>query len=407
MDDDDRPSIISATYIQDKADSAAAYVRKDDRFITERISGSTLDSGDTLEILDSKEKGVLHSIKIVTDNAYAAVSLQLDDERNKEPVGETPAELLINDRTTRSDREFFAIDNGPGAGYSMMYFPTTPQEYHSRIVLKISNRIRRNGHVYGFNPTYLSRGGLPTPASCGFLGGGSFTHPSLGDASLATMANAMALPVGTNAYVADNMHNLSVYNDSSLILGTDHPYEGLAGKPVFSEDTLAATTHRVVFGNVGTAIDVASVSDEPTINASTNYPGSESAPTQQHIVIYSDVTENGSDGTTDASVLTPGARLFIRAGDTIYFPGVIDELKREDGAGAFAAYDALTGPTAQAGAYIMQVQPGLRITPDKLTLANDSGVTSIGTLTSQADTNPQVRIKEVIVKRHKLVSYDG
>ena len=124
--DDNRPSVVSATWLPDRVDTRSKLVREDNRAINLSTPATKLNSGQSIEVLDIREAGDIVSIKVVTDNPYTAVFLELDDWRNKEPRGETPAELLLAGRTNRADKEFYAVDNGPGGGYSMIFNPMIP-----------------------------------------------------------------------------------------------------------------------------------------------------------------------------------------------------------------------------------------------------------------------------------------
>ena len=79
--DPTEPSIVSAVGFRDNTDSKSSMVRKDDRFFTEKFGPVVLSSGEVFDIINTKEKGELAYIKIVTDNPYASVILALDDYR--------------------------------------------------------------------------------------------------------------------------------------------------------------------------------------------------------------------------------------------------------------------------------------------------------------------------------------
>ena len=101
----------------------SSLVREDKRTVTIRQSGLTLSSiGDasTLRLVDQKGKGRLLSVKIVTDNPYAQLLLEVDDWRND---GETAAELLYGG-TGKQDYGLYAMGGGdPAKGYTLMYTP--------------------------------------------------------------------------------------------------------------------------------------------------------------------------------------------------------------------------------------------------------------------------------------------
>ena len=74
-------------------------VKVDERYITSEFGPMVLTPGETLEVLDEKEKGELLYVKVITDNPYANVYLELDNYRNSQD-GETHAELLYDQRTS-------------------------------------------------------------------------------------------------------------------------------------------------------------------------------------------------------------------------------------------------------------------------------------------------------------------
>jgi hypothetical protein len=101
----------------------SSMVREDKRTVTIRQAGLLLTSqGDasTLRLVDQRGKGTLLSVKIVTDNPYIQLLMEIDDWRND---GETPAELLYGG-TGKQDYGLYAMDGGdPAKGYTMMYTP--------------------------------------------------------------------------------------------------------------------------------------------------------------------------------------------------------------------------------------------------------------------------------------------
>ncbi len=402
--DDTRPSVVSATWIPEVADSRKRLVREDKRAITVRTPPGHVSSGESVEVLNIREAGDLISLKVVVDNPYAAVFLEIDDWKNREPRGETPAELLMAGRTTRADKEFFVVDKGPDGGYTMVYNPKVPEKYNNKLRIVIHNSIKPSNKVYGNALRYTSRGGLPTPAANAFTGGGTFQHTGLGSASLGTMANAMANPIGSSPYTVGNMYNQDIYDNPNLIVGTDHPYQGIAGKPTFTEDTATkSTTLRIVFSQPGQseAGEAGALTDAATPNA-VQFPGNPTTKSESQIAIYADNTEVADTGTPALANIRVGSRLFIRNGDTIHFPGTVQHLEREQG-GAAVKYTGSEG----AGAYLVTLSPGLQNMPAKFDLVADDDTRSIGVVTSQADTDPKFLLKSVELKRIKRVSYDG
>ncbi|MBK38243.1 MAG: hypothetical protein CMB45_05370 [Euryarchaeota archaeon] len=402
--DDMKPSVVSATWIPEIADSRKRLVREDKRAITVRSPPGQVSSGESVEVLNIREAGDLVSLKVVVDNPYASVFLEIDDWKNREPRGETPAELLMAGRTNRADKEFFVIDKGPDGGYTMVYNPKMPEKYNNKLRIVIHNGIKPSRDVFGNTLRYSSRGGLPTPATNGFAGGGTFQHTGLGGASLATMANAMANPIGSSPYTVGNVYNQDIYDNPNLIVGTDHPYQGIAGKPIFTEDTATkSTTLRIVFSQPGQkeAGQAGGMANAATPN-SVQFPGNPTTGSESQIGIYLNTNEIADAATPDLANIRVGSRLFIRNGDTIHFPGVVTHLQREQGGEAVS----FTGSEA-SGAYLVTLSPGLQNMPAKFDLVADDDTKSIGIITSQADTDPKFLLKSVELKRIKRISYDG
>ena len=236
----EEPTIVSAPGYVGKSnfrDGKAVddLVRRDERFITTEIGPITLGPGEELNILDEKEKGEIIYIKVVTDNPYTNVYLELDDYRN-DPNGETHAELLYSQRTSNAEGQFYIeTDGSNGKGYPMIWNPqTNPTAYSKRHKLRVTNPLRRNSNLYGSDLSYSAKGGQPTPIQPLHMGGGSFTHSGLAAVSLETLSKAIANPIGANgAYSVDAVVNEAVFNSDGQKLGEGNPYAGLAGKPIF------------------------------------------------------------------------------------------------------------------------------------------------------------------------------
>jgi hypothetical protein len=207
--------------------------RKDERYVSTRFNNVVVDSDYAFTVIDEYEAGALHSVNVVTDNPYAQVYLEIDDFRNREPDGECAAELLYQANLAMvGERRFRAIDGGsPSIGYSMLYEPSMPEEYTRRIRLVIRNNIKRSKSVYGADLSYSSKGSLPTPATCGHIGGSAFHSPNLAAVTRAEMGAAMASAVGTAPYFSAQTYNLRALGDRSIELASSHPYIGIAGTP--------------------------------------------------------------------------------------------------------------------------------------------------------------------------------
>lgn len=292
----------------------------------EKFNNIQIDSGETLEILAKKGAGLLHGLEVVVDNPYSAVYLEIDGYRNTtDGIGETPAELLLNNRTTRVDGQFYVKTKASDGTYTMLYTPQKPEPYEEQLRIMVSNRIRTSRDVYGMSLNYTSRGGIPTPIKTDFMGGGNFAHSGLQEASLATVANAVAKPIGSSTYAVDDVYNQAVYDSNSLTLGTGHPYQGQAGKPTFAKNAqFDSAVGTVEFFTAGTAGSDANAVAGPGLLGAGNFPGTPSAPSHQNIVIYKDaskdVTEQPTWGMDVSSGVAVNAGGGIAAGNQTTIP---------------------------------------------------------------------------------------
>ena len=121
----------------------------------------------------------------------------------------------------------------------MEYKPDQPEDYNKRIRLVIRNSIKPSTTVFGMGLDYTSAGSLPTPAVPAHMAGGTFSHPSFKALSLGQIARAMTKPVGVSGYGSNSVFNESAIMNDAIELGSDHPYEGIAGKPTFTRDVSA------------------------------------------------------------------------------------------------------------------------------------------------------------------------
>jgi hypothetical protein len=382
-------------------------VRADKRFITEKFGPMVLSSGEVFDIVNTKEKGELVYVKIVTDNPYAAVLLELDDYRNQEPNGETAAELIFDNRTAKADNQFFAIDGDPAKGYALVYNPMSPEPYDYKIRIQVLNLIRRSNDPFGNNLNSVGRGGLPSPARPIHMAGGSFTYPGLAGASLDTIAKAMAKPVGAQPYSAPNVFNPALFNDNNISIGAHTPYQGLAGRPVFKRDSSALSSGAK--GSVKIDGEVVMTAEANPASAAaqgvkvlfgtqfaasgvnpSNFPGTPGSSSSMNITI-TDRGEEAADGLQYGSMAV-GDRVFVRNGDTIHFPGVVTALG-----------NAGTGGVGNQ----MTIEPGLANIPSKFEVTLDSETQTFGKVVTEAEFSPKILIKQIIIKRRKLVSFEG
>tara|TARA_Y100000034_G_scaffold24541_1_gene28703 strand:- start:78 stop:1622 length:1545 start_codon:yes stop_codon:yes gene_type:complete len=466
---EDNPLVITGKPLSHSQHSTYDKTRKDERLIISTLENVVVDSATSFSILDTKEAGELISIKIITDNPYAQVFLQIDDYRNKEPDGECPAELFYQGNlATVGQRRFKAIDgHSPSTGYGMVYEPDAAERYTNRIRLIVNNNIRATKEIYGFELSYSSKGSLPSPATPGHMGGSTFENSILSAINLEELSSAMTFSVGTTPYFSSQTYNTRALGDRTIPLAAAHPYIGIAGRPIFTRDYLStymfemAGTNAVDDDVFGYELDVETVPDL--------FPGTTDNPSTMEITLTPPVTTTTGTGWGDiagghtglaacpvmtgdsktANTLTAsmvftdistdttlvGERFWFRNGGTVCFPGVITKVERRTvmigGATAdSASYDAGTaggGFTTTSGnpifAYRITCKPGLTTPPQTFrtraaagSVADDGAEAgtqkahesfSWGILTTQGDTNPHILIKKVEVKRYKKVSFEG
>lgn len=294
---------------------------------TEKFSNIIVNGGETLEVLAKKGAGLLHGLEVVVDNPYAAVYLEIDGYRNTtDGIGETPAELLLHNRTTRVDGQFYVKDTASDGTFTMLYTPTKPEPYEEQLRIMVSNRIKPSREVFGMSLNYTSRGGIPTPMKTDFMGGGVYSHTGLKEANLDTMASAVAKPIGSSVYSVDDTYNQAVFDSNSMAIGTGHPYQGQAGKPKFFKngefDGAISTIEFTTAGEVGA--DANSVAG-PTLGGTGNFPGTPTSPSHQNIFIYKDTSKDATEISTlnfdeatgivvDGSHTASGTTIAIKSG---------------------------------------------------------------------------------------------
>lgn len=166
------------TFVGQVADNSPYSTQKgrvDKRMVRDSVKNVSLDSGQEFVLLDSKERGDIYEVRVVSDNPYLEVYIEIDDWRNENT---SAAELLAQPDTGRLLSNFRAIDGGsPANGYTLLYNPDLPEDFDGRIRVVLRNRIRPSKDVFG-NPvviatgrSYASRAGLATPTNLGFAGG--------------------------------------------------------------------------------------------------------------------------------------------------------------------------------------------------------------------------------------------
>ena len=461
------PTVFAGT-ARDSRTSESMF-RSDERLIVTEFNNLVIDSGTNFQVLDIAEAGELQSIVIVSDNPYLQVFVQIDDFRNSEPNGMTVAELLYNGNLTQlSQRRFRAVDGqSPTVGYSMVFEPQNPVQYTERIRIILYNNIPRNTSVYGKDLTFRNSATLPTPAVPAHMAGATFEQSSLSSVSLGEIAQAMTTPVGSPAYYSGKVYNVAAINgqiQSGMVLGSDHPYVGIAGRPVFTSDPSCKFQFKE---EIGTGNTRDSAMRFKVRDQAERFPGTVASPSSMVIDIQSQVGENGryKDGSniTDASfeeglgfgvtlgggstasfdTTSPnfpvGKRMFARVGGSVHMLGVCtavsattsqggsNELIPVGGASVLGkTTETTTSYNVKTAAntflpvdYHLKIEPGLSglitdFTTELLSGAsasagktNTSEFARWGTVTSQADTNPQILVKKVDVRRRKVYSKEG
>lgn len=378
---EDQPFVFLGNVANDTQQTSTK-VREDKRTVTIRQSNILLTSignGSILNIVDKKGKGQLMSVKIVTDNPYIQVLMEIDDWRNE---GETPAGLLYGG-TARQDYGLYAVEGGdPAKGYTVMYAPQRPESFDKKLRIVVRNRLPKTS-IYGNNTSFKSSIGT-VPINNGFSGGHSFSAPLLAGASLTDLTNAMAQPHFGEFYNAP-VFNSALLGDVSLVPGIDHPFVGQAGKPTLTSDTQSVT------GGTPNADNTIFFS-EPT----------GTFPNTSQVIYLSNLKDAGSIITT---AIAQGDRLFVRDGGTLHFPGIVSSV------GAQAALPSEFSNINNVQGIPITVQPGLQVAPTSvqtgLTSLSSGQAANFGTLSSQADTDPKILIKSIEVKYRLEVSYDG
>lgn len=376
----------------------SSLVREDRRTVTIRQSGLTLSSiGDasTLRLVDQKGKGRLLSVKIVTDNPYAQLIMEIDDWRND---GETAAELLYGG-TGKQDYGLYAMGGGdPAKGYTMMYTPMGGEAFDGRLRIALRNRLPKTREVYGNAQRTTFGSNLPIPVNNGHSGGSSFSSPALADENLVDIANAMATPHFGKAYMSTRFNSAAL--GSSVKVGIDHPYVGLAGKPTFTTATLAFT------GDGSGTLDTVNTAfiAQRTANGDNSFSQN---------IFFTNISNDGLLSVEHSFEV--GQKLFLRDGGTIHFAGVITAIDTASESNLTtqlptSEFGAVTevGGTALLEALQVTVSPGLEDPPGPITstfVSNNNP--NFGTVTSQAETDPKIGIKSIEIKYQLEVSYDG
>lgn len=377
-------------------------------FVTTRQGPLRLKAGEQLDILNVIEGGELVSIEVVTDNPYLATFLELDDYRNKEPVGITAAELLMRGRDEFSEREFYVEDRRPDGMYVVKYHPRRPDEYKDRIKIQLRNEVRKTNQVFGRinGISYTSRGGIPTPQNLGFLGGGYVTDPSIGAQEAdGRLGEIISHPINSEPYNV-GIPNAEVRNNLLLDLGADHPYVGEAGRCVFTKAPATGPV-TVKFGEPGVKVTTTTGSDACNPHQWPGDPDGDDELSEQQILIYEGRTENENTILTSLQIdqlPEERQRLYVKLGDTVYCPGIITHFSRYNRTtNEFVGSGPGADPSLEPkGAILLTVSPGLSFNPGNVHVEDgqEPPYGGIGTITN-ANATPEIIIKEITVRRRR------
>lgn len=359
----------------------------------------------------------------------------------------------------------------PTVGYALVFEPQEPVRYTDRIRIILYNNIPSNSNVYGKDLSFRNSATLPTPATPAHMAGATFEQASLASVSLGEIAQAMTTPVGSPAYFSGKVYNEAAINGqilSGMKLGTDHPYVGIAGRPSFKSDPSCSGVPKEKVGtSTRDAVYRLKIRDEAERFPGTS--SAYSAMTLDVVCqVGESGVLNGTNGSTGASGVkmddtaydshlgfgatfsTPnvtfdttssnypvGKRIFYRVGGQVAMLGVCtavsltfdnegtNELIASGGTSVLGlttvtSLSATSSTDYKAPEFHLTIEPGLSgLSSDFATevpstgASLTSGVTTTteyarwGIVTSTADSNPQILVKRIDVRRRKVYSKEG
>ena len=399
-------------------------VIEDSLFITERAGPFELDAGDALDVVSlTGESGDIISIELVTDNPYTGLYLEMDDYKNRERVGVTAAELIMKNKITPSNREFYAEDMREDGTFVVKYSPSVPDRYSDRIKVQVRNDITGIRNPRGQPPgqRLKMRNGLPSPLYLGFAGGFCVTDPNFASLTVGEVSTLLQKQ-GRNQYFSP-IRNLAVLEDESLRVGAYHPYMGIASKMELTILTEASTVAgaRLVGGATGVKASDATGFPAPS---TVPWPGKmlngTFVPSEQQFILYKDATENPATTGLFAPGTPTGSIIFLKVGDTVYFPGeTVNESHFYDAATSqWQPFDGSNGfQDGTDGAHMFTVSPGLPFKPPKVDKllggssddAEELNFDGFGLVQGINSQNPKIQsgkmlIHEIIVRRKRQMT---
>lgn len=391
----------------------------DEFFITERFDAFTLNAGEVIDILDlSGEAGEIVSIEMVTDNPYTGIYLEMDDYKNSAgAAGVTAAELLIRNKTSPAEREFYAEDMREDGKFVVRYSPSEGDPYTDKIKIQVRNDVQGTSDVFGQvkNHRLKLRNGLPSPKYISHGGGWYVKHQDF-EGVPATDTHKLLRTLGPYRYECP-IRNMQHIDDPTTPIGPYSPYINTAAEIKLGESGLLFTNARLVWGEPGQAITDTTGLDAP--NAAQwpgDYVGDSYTPSEQQVILYTtraeDETSTQGGGTPFNTLQLPvDTTGYVKSGDTVYFPGKVTKVQFYD-AGDSQFKDEADGDAYLAGtdgAIVVTFSPGLPFKPGKVTI--DSATPSAqkncwGTVIYEGNLTPKeassrMRIQEVVVRRKR------
>ena len=344
-------------------------------------------------LLRFKGEGDLYEVRVVSDNPYLEVYIELDDYRNENI---SAAELLAQPQTGRLLSNFQAIDGGsPSQGYTLLYNPDIPEDYQGRIRAVLRNRIKPSKDVFeilllAMVPTFSWRLGISSQP--GYGGGGVIPHShTAGDGGRLTHI-AYTSAAGDYFNNVPGLLNRAFLSPAGIGVppGALHPYVGSAGIPILNQGNIIVRTPVAPMNN--TLHVFFDETADYTANPEQTWPRD----TEQSIYI----ADFSGGALTAGSELVAGARMWFKDKNNIYFPGVIDAVT----AGVtLPTKFAANGGSAYTNCLKIDIKPGFAAAPPTMTFnlydttLNEPGAgnlngTAFGTLTTAADTAPPILI---------------
>ena len=389
----------------------------DEFFITERFDRLELNSGEVLDVLDlSGEAGEIISIEVVTDNPYTGVYLEMDDYKNSRGAsGVTAAELIMRNKTEPTEREFYATDMTEDGKFVIRYSPIKGDPYTDKIRLQVRNDITGTNTIYSRVPNnrQTMRQGLPTPRLLSHSAGWYVKHQDF-EGVRATEVAKMLRRLGPYRYQSP-IRNLAPLDDPSVRVGPYSPHMNTAAEIKFAQCAITLANARLVWGEPGQPVTGTTGLVAPnTAQWPGELVGDTHTPSEQQFIVYPSRAEDETEANAafDAnSVARVNNPLYIKNGDTIYFPGLVTKVQfYDDGNSRFQDQDAESDihQAGTDGAVVVTVSPGLPFKPKKLTLdaADATGKNAFGDIFFEGNLTPKtassrIRVEEVVVRRKR------